>query len=557
MRRVLLLPTLLLLGLALGGYLLSGGIPRGPRTLVFCNADDIKTLDPGKMSWANDIRVAMGLWEGLAAYEPRTLEPIPGVAQRWEISPDGRTYTFHLRPNACWSTGEPVLARDFVFAWKRVLTPSTGAEYINLFFPIRGAKAYYEALDAGKPADFASVGVRTPDERTISVELAAPCGYFLDLLAFPPYYPLHEASMQPFAERGGAGFDPYWMRPQEVRRAGKPVRVPVTNGPFVFAEWRFKQYLKLTPNPHYWDRAAVQTEALLITAIADPRTALLAYEQGQVDALSFVPQTFGELLLEQRDRGRRHDVQYRPVFGTYYYIFNTRQKPFDDKRVRKALTLAIDKQQIVTHVTRMGQRPVNVLVPPESIRGYRGPAGLAMNVTEARRLLAEAGFPGGAGFPVTEILFNTEDPTHGKVAQAIGQMWREALGVNVNFRGVERGSFGSGRRQHNFTIARGGWYGDYTDPTTWLDLCRTGDGNNDGQFSSNAFDELLTQAAAEADPGKRFALLAQAERLLVEDELPLLPLYQYADGYIFDPQKIAGLEANVRLLTQFKYVYKK
>ena len=551
MNRVLLIPTVLLLILGSVCLFITRSHTAGTRPLVFCNADDIKTLDPGKMSWQNDIRTAMGMWEGLTAYDPKTLEPVPGVAESWTISPDGKTYTFHLRSSARWSNGDPVVAQDFLFAWQRVLTPATAADYVNLFFPIKGAEDYYNALDKNvTPApSFSSVGIRSPDPHTIVIELANPCGYYLDLVAFSPYYPLHEKSMRPFLldpADPAKGYDGAWTRPPAV----------VSNGPFQLTEWLFKRHLRLTFNPYYWDRAAVKTDTILIQALDDPRTALLAYQQGDVDVLSFVPQQFGELLLKQRDEKQRTDIQYRPVFGTYYFVYNCQKKPFDDKRIRKALALAIDKKKLVEEVTRMCQAPCNLLVPPDSIPFYRSPAGLPMDIAEARRLLAAAGFPGGQGFPAAEILYNNE-AVHEKIAQAIGQMWQANLGIAVTFRGIERSSFGTDRRQHNFTIARGGWYGDYMDPATWLDLAKTNDGNNDGLFSSPAYDALLKQAAAEPDRDKRFAILRRAEQLLVEDEFPFIPLYQYSDGYIFDPAKIEGLDLNVRLLTQFKYIHRK
>jgi oligopeptide transport system substrate-binding protein len=275
-----------------------------------------------------------------------------------------------------------------------------------------------------------------------------------------------------------------------------------------------------------------------------------------VDILTYVPQQFGELILREQKTGGRTDVHYGDVFGTYYFQFNCQQKPFDDKRVRKALALAIDKQKIVDDVTRMNQSPCNLYVAPKAIPNYKSPEGLGMDLPAAKKLLADAGYADPKSFPVAEILYNKE-AIHEKVAQAIGQMWQKNLGINVSFRGVERGAFRNERRNHNFAIARGGWYGDYMDPTTWLDLAKTGDGNNDGLFSNKDYDALLVKAAKEPDAAKRFAILREAERILVEDEFPFIPLYQYADGYMFDDKKIGGLDMNVRLLTQFKYVYKK
>jgi oligopeptide transport system substrate-binding protein len=565
MTRVLLLPTVFLLLLGISTYWISRGeAARDARSVVICNADDIATLDVSRMSWQNDIRTAMGLWEGLGAYDPKDLrvaEPVGppagpdaprrfrlwGAADACEVSPDGKTYTFHLRADGRWSNGDPVTAKDFLFSWKRALDPATGADYANFFFYIKGAKAYYDAMKTREPADFSAIGVRAPDPRTITFELTAPCTYFFDLVAFPVYYPLHEASMQAHLDPNPVvGYRPEWTHPPYL----------VTNGPFRLAEWEFKRYLRLVPNEHYWDRQHVQASAVLIKAIADKRAALLALQQGDVDVLTFLPDDFGPELLADQRAGRRHDIHHEPVFGSYYYVYNCTRKPFDDKRVRKALALVIDRKKLVEDVTRLRQKPIGVLVPPGSIPGYAGPDGLEPNVEEARRLLAGAGFPDGTGIPEIEFLYNNE-AGHAKVAQAVGQMWQQTLGLRVNYRGVERGAFRNDRKNGNFTIARAGWYGDYADPTTWLDLAKTGDNNNDGKFSDPAYDALLDKAAAEPDPAKRFALLRDAEAMLVRDQFPFIPLYQYADGYMFDAADVGGLYMNVRLLTQFKYLHRK
>jgi oligopeptide transport system substrate-binding protein len=552
MARVLLIPSLLLIVLGIACYLASAGALRttGPnRPIVICYADDVKTLDVGEMSWQNDIRTAMALWEGLTSYDPATLAPIPGVAESWDISPDQKTYTFHLRPNARWSNGDPVTAQDFIFAWKRVFVPATGANYLTLFNVIDGAQEYGEAIADNKPADFSTVAVRSPDPHTLIVRLKHPRGYFLDLCAFPTFFPLHEAAMQPFLvdpSDAAKGYNGRWMRPPTL----------VTNGAFYLNDWKFKQYMLLEPNPHYWDRANVHCDQLIIRAISDPRAALLAFRSGTVDVLTNIPPQFGKDLLAQPEDQRR-DIHYQPVFGTYYYLFNCTRGPLKDARVRKALALSIDRKKIVDEVTRMHQRPITVLVPPDSIPGYKSPAGLEMNIDEAKRLLADAGYPEGKGMPTLEILYNNE-AMHERISQALGQMWEQALGIHVTYRGLERGSFGSERQEaHNFDIARAGWYGDYGDPTTWLNLFATGDNNNDGLYSNAAYDKLLAEANAEPDAQRRLNILSDAERLLVEDQFPLLPLYQYADGYMYDDAKIGGFTMNVRELNELKWIYRK
>jgi oligopeptide transport system substrate-binding protein len=555
MARVLLIPTVLLIVLGAVCFALSGGGVRGgiPRTITVANMDEIKTLDVGRMSWQSDIRTAMALWEGLLAYDPATAKPVAGTAGSWDVSSDLKTYTFHLRPEAKWSNGEPVRAGDFVFAWKRVLTPATGADYVELLYVIDGAEAYTAAwskVAKGEEPDFSRVGVQAADDHTLVVRLRAPCSYFLDLCAFPPLFPLNAASMRPFllpGEKDGGQYDGRWTRPPGL----------VTNGAYVLTDWKFKEYLSLEPNPHYWDRKNVKTDRLVIKALSDPRAALLAFDSGTVDALTFIPQQFIEDLLAQKDPAQRRLIHYQPVFGTYYFEFNCTRGPLADKRVRKALCLAVDRQKIVDDVTRMHQRPLGVIVPPDAIPGYVSPEGLGMDVEAARKLLAEAGYPGGKGIPPLEILYNNET-IHGQIAMALGQMWEQSLGLHFSYRGLERGSFSTERREnHNFDICRGGWYGDYTDPTTWLDLARSTNGNNDGKFNSPAYDALLDEAAREGDPQKRMAILSAAEKLLVTDECPFIPLYQYGDGYMYDDRKLSGMEVNVRLMTQYKWIARK
>jgi len=535
------------------GAAVRGGVHR---PVTFAIADDIKTLDPGKMSWVNDIRVAMGLWEGLCAYDPETLAPVPGVAASWEISPDQMTYTFHLRGDAKWSNGEAVTAQDFLFAWQRVLTPSTGADYSELFNCITGVKEYSAAYAAHEAdpkknprPEFSSIGVSSPDPHTLVVHLNIPTNYFLDLLAFPPFFPLYEPSLRPFqlSETDAAqGYSGGWTRPPAI----------VSNGPFVLADWRLRRNLTLEPNPKYWDRVHVLCDRLTITPIPqDERAALLAYQTRTVDMLSFVPQEFGEELLAAQAKGQWPDVHFRPVFGTYYYVLNCTRGPLTDKRVRRALALAINRQTIVDEVTRMHQKPVTRLVPADAIPGYVSPKTFDPkgDVAEARRLLAEAGFPNGRGMKTIDILYSSDVPVHGRIAQAIAQMWKQNLGVDITSRPLERAGFSAARQQdHSFDIARGGWYGDYRDPTTWLDLLRSTNGNNDGKFNSPAYDELLNKAASEHDPARRLAILSEAESMIDNDELPLIPLYQYSDGMIFDEKKIQGLYVNDRLLTPFK-----
>ena len=563
MRRVLLIPTILLILLGVVCFLISAGPGPSPTKeppIVFGTLDDIKTLDIGKMSWANDLRMAMALWDGLTSYDLNRPDgavlPIPAIAEKWDITPDGKTYTFHLRRDGRWSNGDPVTADDFIFAWKRVLTPATGSDYISLFRVIEGAEAYttaIEARDAAKkegkplpPIPERIAGVQKLDDYTLQVHLNAPCTYFLDICAMPPFFPAHARAMAPFLSDPKdplQGYDAGWAQPPYL----------VTNGAFKLTDWKFKQYLLMEPNPYYWDRKNVHCDQLVIKAVSDGRAALMMYQTGALDAMSYAPAEFIDVMLQQQKQGKWADLHYKPIFGTYYYLFNCQRPPFTDKRVRKALAISIDRKAIVD-MLNADQTPVGLIVPPNSIPGYASPPEAKTDVDLARSLLAEAGFPQGRGFKSIDLVYNNE-AAHAKIAQAIGQMWERNLGVKVNYRGLERGSFGTARQvDHDFDIARGGWYGDYTDPTTWLDLLRTNDGNNDGKFSNPQYDALMDRAAAEPDPAKRFSILRDAEGMLLQQEMPFIPLYQYSDGFIFDAHKIQGIDMNVRTLTELKWI---
>lgn len=503
------------------------------------------------MTWMQDMRVAMALWEGLAQYNPKTLQPIAGVAKSWTISGNGLIYTFYLRHNARWSNGQVVTTADFIFAWKRILQPSTAAGYVTMLFHIAGARAYFNSLAANprRHLPFSSVGIKALTPYKLVVTLSHPCGYFLSLMAFPPFYPLNPAAMARFASAAHGSmpvhYDPRWTRPPYL----------VSDGPYRLAAWKFHQYLELRPNAYYWDRKAVKCPVLYIRNFPDTQSAFLAYQSGAVDVLSFVPTRFAPALLRQQRLHIRDDVHYRPVFGTYYYNINCRRRPLNNPLIRRALDMAIDKRAIVKHILRLPDQPLEVLVPPQSIPGYDSPRGLSMNISKARKLLMQAGYPGGKGLPVFKFLTNSGAAINIRIAQAIAAMWRKNLGVRISIHEEESKIFNQDVVHGNYDIARAGWYGDYMDPTTWLDLFRTGNPNNLTGFSNPRFDALLHKASYQSNAAQRFALLHQAEKLLVTRWMPSIPLFQYSDGLIYNPRRIGGISTNVRMITLLKYIH--
>lgn len=554
MSRILILPTIVLLLVGVLSFYGTSADLQSKDLLTVASEGEIHTLDPALISWHQDIRIAQSLYEGLTNNAYKTMQPEPGAAERWEITPDGKTYTFHLRQNALWSDGSPVTADDFITAWRRVLDPRTGSQYAYLLFAVTGAEAYNAELEKAAKEKRAptltwdTVGIRSPDPHTLVVQLARPQTYFLELTAFPTLYPIHRPTLQRYAldpKDPGKGLHNEW------------VRNTIGNGPYRIKEWQFKRHFLMEKSPTYWAADKVGTKLVKIVSYEDQQTAFLQYRTGVVDLMTFIPQNFGAELIALQMQGKEPDVHYQPVFGTYYFIFNVTRPPLDDPRVRKALVMAIDKTAIVKDVTRLGQRPITTMVAPDSIPGYKSPAGLPYDVAAARKLLAEAGYPDGKGLRTIEVLYNTGPIVHENVSQAMGQMWEKNLGVRINMKAVEGKTFSAMRqKEHSFDISRAGWYGDYRDPTTWLDLLRTGSTNNDGQFSNKQYDHLLDQAMNEADPAKRFQLLHDAEKIAVEDLAAIIPLYQYTEGYMYNEQKLTGVDFNVRLMTQLKFIRK-
>jgi oligopeptide transport system substrate-binding protein len=514
----------------------------------FVNRGEVNTLDPNRMSWMQDIRIGYALWEGLYALDPATLEPLPGAAEKVEVSPDGLTYTFKLRQDGKWSNGDAVTSADFVFAWRRML--QLPGDYTYLFYYIKGAKAYETAFAADpKTADFSTVGIEAPDALTLIVKLQHPVPYLPDVLAFPPFFPLNEKSMEPFKETDAKG---------RVMYKGDFTRPPnlVTNGPFKLVSWELKVGQRLEPNPHYWDAKNVKLKgAIEAISVEDARLAFEKYEKGEIDWLA---EPTSDIAAEMRNAGRK-DIKVFPSFGTYFYSLNCRPKlpggrdnPMADKRVRQALAMAIDKQPIVDNITRLGEPVTTQYVPASSFPTYKAPAGLKHDVAKAKSLLAEAGYPEGKGFPRLKLAFNTEMPEHKAIAEYIRKQWADKLGVTVELEGLEIKQFSQRLHNKDYDIARASWYGDYADISTFTDKYQSTSLNNDAAWVNPKYDELLQQATYELDAQKRFDLLSQAEAILLE-EAPIIPLYHYVNKFAFR-DNVQGISLNPRNMVMFKNI---
>lgn len=513
---VRLLGAVLLLGCTLAGCgRRETAVELGDRNQVlhWGNLAEPNDLDPQIITSQECFNIELALFEGLTSYDPKDLHPIPGVAERWKTSPDGLTWTFYLRPDAKWSNGDPVTARDFVYGFKRVLSPGLGAEYAYMLYHLKNA----EAFNRGQLADFSQVGVRAADDHTLVLTLWHPVPYLLALAAHASWAPVHQPTIEKFGkidQRGSA-----WTRPGNL----------VGNGPFVLTEWKPNQYVRVTKSPTYWDAKAVRLHDVYYYPIEDESSEEAAFRAGQLHVTAQVPI---EKIAEYK-ADPRHLLVQAPILGTYFYRFNTTRPPLNDVRVRRALAMAIDRRQICELVLKGGELPSGHLTPPNTA-GFTPHVDIPDDVPAAQKLLAEAGFPGGRGFPNLELSFNTTD-RHRRIAEAIQQMWRKNLGIEVRLFNREAKVHDDAMRQMNYDIGRYGWFGDYDDPSTFLELMVTNGGNNHTGWGDAKYDRLLELSEKTSDRDRRDAYFEQCEEILAA-QAPLLPIYTYTRNYLVRPE---------------------
>ncbi len=496
--------------------------PQAKQEFVFNNGAEPETLDPALMTGVPEHTLAMALFEGLVGYHPKTLEPVPGAAKSWMISRDGRTYTFLLRKSD-WSNGDPVTAQDFVYSWRRVLDPNTGAEYAYQLWYIKNARAYTK----GKLSDFSKVGIRALNPHALEVTLEHPTTFFLGLLAFETFMPVHQGCVNTHGKR--------WTRPGNI----------VGNGPFVLAEWKPQHKIVMTKNRRYWNAANVGLERIVAFPISNENTALLRYQAGDFHLLPSLP-------ADKIPKLKTHpDYHKAPYLGTYFYRFNCTRKPFDDPRVRKAFNLALDKAKLCKYVLHGEYDPATGFVPP-MIPPYTSPKGMGCDPTRAAELLAEAGYPGGNGFRRVTLIYNTSK-RHERVAVVAQQMWKKALGVEINLVNQEWKVYLKTMQNLDYDIMRSAWIGDYMDPNTFLDMFVTGGGNNRTGWSNGRYDQLIAAAAKTPDTRKRLHMLREAEDILINRDMPIMPVYFYANLSL-RRTSVRGFYENPRDLHPFQYI---
>ncbi len=550
MLRLLLIPVAMLALLA-GVMVWSGGATEKKADFSFINRGEITTLDPNRMSWMQDIRIGYGLWEGLYAPDPVTLDAIPGCAFPIDISADRTVYTFHIRPQAKWSNGDDLVANDFVFSWRRNLQEP--GEYTYLLYYIRGAKEYQDAFAKDfHSADFSTVGIKALDAKTLQVTLIHPVAPFPDICTMPVCYPLNERSMEKFLDK-----ETFEKTAHRVRQYDKEFTRPpylVTNGAYRLAEWEFKRKMRLEANPHYWDLEHVRSKIIDQISADDIDWGYAMYDSGGVNWIAeFSGNTAAELFA-------KHSTQEHvfPAFGTYFYSFNCQPKlsdgrpnPFVDTRVRQAFNMVVDKKVIVDTITRLGEIPSSTYVPVGAFKDYHSPPGLPYDIAKAQQLMADAGYPGGRGFPNITLLFNNE-AMHGPIAENVRRQWLEKLGVDVKLEGIEIKMFRERLHNKDYAVARASWFGDYNDPSTFSDKYKSDSENNDSGWINPAYDELCKKADVEPDREKRLHYFEQAENILL-NEAPILPMYTYVVCYLYR-DNVKGIPLNPREMLNFKSV---
>lgn len=570
-----------------------------PADFTFNNGTEVRSVDPAIVNGSPEQRVVTALFEGLTRWHPETLEPMPGLAESWEISDDLLTYTFHMRESARWSDGTPVTADDIHYSMRRFLGPRTFAEYAFQAWYIKNARRYSQGGTGIEPGDavevelnlpvdaintlrgqllhgkliateesakndgrvfvvdidgleqrfrpgddqvaaeqsppggqrwcrqvlldFREVGVEVLDPLTLRMTLEAPTPFFLKLTGYYPLFPVNRKCVETYGS-------PQWTKPENI----------VNNGPFNIEFRRIRDRIRFVRSETYWNRDQVKLGIVDALAVESYTTSLNLFMTGVVDWIELPPAAALRILLQEDPP--RDDLNPAPFLGIYYYMLNTTRKPLDDLRVRKALSLALDREEITSKLLAAGEIPCLSLVPP-SIEGYQAQESFPEDADEARRLMAEAGFPEGKGFPRMDILYNTSE-AHQAIAELIRNQWQRELGITVKTRNEEWASYLSSQRQKQYNVSRRAWIGDYADPNTFLDMFVTdGEQNNTG-WSNAEYDRLIREAGREENPAKRFRLLEKAERILMDD-LPILPIYFYVSKNMVKPY-VRGFYNNIQ-----------
>ncbi|MBN2686354.1 MAG: peptide ABC transporter substrate-binding protein [Pontiellaceae bacterium] len=501
--------------------------------LLLGNLSEPEDLDPHVVTGISAYNVIAALLEGLVAEDPDDpgLAPVPGAAESWQISADRTLYTFHLQPEAKWSNGDPVTAQDFVFSYRRMLSPAMGSPYAYMLHLLKNGKAYNE----GSLTDFTQVGAKALDDYTLQLTLEAPTPSFLSQLTHWSWYPVHPPTILAYGKIDEMGTQ--WTQPGNY----------VGNGPFTLKSWRQNQMIEVVKNPLYWDAENVKLNGIRFFPIGDHTIEERSFRAGQLHVTGTIPL---ERVAHYREK---HPEQLRidPYLRSYYYLLNVNKPPLNDLRIRKALALAIDRELIANSVTRSGETPAHSFTPPH-IGDYAPPYRFDTDIDTARKLLAEAGYPNGKGFPKLTLLFHTSD-LHTRIAEVIQQLWKENLGIEIELENVEWKVYQSRREDRQYDIARAEWVADYVDPATFLDVWMTDGGNNHAGWSSAEYDQLLQEASMASNEAQRMELLQKAETILLDDA-PIIPLLFLPSKSLVHPA-VKGWNPSILDHHPYKHIY--
>lgn len=586
----------------------------GPNELWFNNGAEPEWIDPSKCSDSNGGEIIFNTFAGLVEAHPKSLEPMPDIATHWDIRDGGRHYTFHLRPTK-WSDGTPVTAHDFEYSFKRLLDHRTASKYAtNGYIFKNGDIANQRAIvvtglpDGATPDDLSEwasglpvktprvegergclfvktvddlkaeqeegpepeavdreavvtqlrerpltvggltvtpevtiatldmVAVKAVDDLTLEVELENPIPYFLRFLTFYSFMPIPQHLIERLEQDGKS--PELWTRPEHI----------VCNGPYKMTEWKFRQYMIFEKNPEYWNLDSVKVDKIRLSMIESYNTALNMYKAGELDwpgSNTPLPNEFMEPMKQYKD------FHYAPNLAVYFYWLNTKRPPLDNPKLRRALSLAINRQDLVDHVTQANQIPTQDLVP-DGLAGYEGLNRPIFDPEAARRLLKEAGYESGEDVPEVTLTYNTSEG-HKQIAEAIQQMWKQELGVTVTIENQEWNVYLKNTQMMNFQIGRMGWIGDYADPFTFLELLMEDCGNNHSNWSSQEYDNLLRESNQQTDPQTRLAMMREAEALAMEQQ-PMIPLYVYTTTQMIKPY-VRGIWSNYQDRHPWKYIW--
>lgn len=495
------------------------------KILLIGNAADPSTLDPSFATGLSEFKIMTALFEGLVSADSKNLKIIPAAAESW--SKDGLKYRFKIRDNAKWSDGEDLKASDFVYAFKRILNPNLGAEYSYFLYPIKNAKA----LHTSKVKDFDLLGARALDTKTLEIELERPCVYFFELLYHSAFFPLPEHILKRFD--AGMSRNVKWTKPENI----------VSNGGFILKSWEVNNKVEVVKNGMYWDKESIKLEGITFLPISNVNTEDRAFRSFQIHVTdSATPFRMNKIKQENSA-----DLRTSDWLGTYYYLFNTAKEPFNDVRVRRAMSLAINRQSIVNNFLRGGQKAAYSFVPKIE-NEYDSRFKIREDIEEAKRLLGEAGFKDGKNFPTIRLVYNTSEQ-HKPIAEAVQAVWKKNLGIEVVLYNLSWPAYLQARREGDFEITRASWVADFKSAGSFLNIFETSSLINHSRWHSKEFDKLIDMAKVD-DTQKNYS---EAERVLLEESV-IIPIYFYSRTY-FVSRIVKNWNDNILDYRNYKGIY--